>query len=87
MVAVATGPLLLQSIKIYSFSNIMLVIKVTAHLFISFQVSPALARALVPYPWKLTLNPLPDMSILGFSNSAANKDMISKIWTNGDTII
>ena len=33
------------------------------------------------------LNPLPDMPILGFSNSAANKDMMSKIWTNGDTII
>ena len=24
---------------------------------------------------------------MGSSNSAANKDMISKIWTNGDTII
>ena len=34
-----------------------------------------------------TLNPLPDMPILGFSNSAANKDMMSKIWTNGDTVI
>ena len=32
-------------------------------------------------------NPLPDMPILGSSNSAANKDMMSKIWTNGDTII
>ena len=31
-------------------------------------------------------NPLPDMPILGSSNSAANKDM-SKIRTNGDTII
>ena len=29
------------------------------------------------------VNPLPDMPILGFSNSAANKDMMSKIWTNG----
>ena len=35
----------------------------------------------------LTLNPLPDMQISGFSNSAANKDMMSKIWTNGDTIL
>ena len=26
---------------------------------------------------------LPDMPILGSSNSAANKDMMSKIWTNG----
>ena len=34
---------------------------------------------------KLTL--LPDMPILGSSNSAANTDMMSKIWTNGDTII
>ena len=32
-------------------------------------------------------NPLPDMPILGSSNLAANKDMMSKIWTNGDTII
>ena len=28
-------------------------------------------------------NPLPDMPILGSSNSAANKDMMSNIWTNG----
>ena len=35
----------------------------------------------------LFLNPLPDMPSLGFSNSAANKEMISKIWTNGDSII
>ena len=33
------------------------------------------------------LNLLPDMPILGSSNSAANKDMMSKIWTNGDTVI
>ena len=31
------------------------------------------------------LNPLPDPPILSSSDSAANKDMISKIWTNGDT--
>ena len=30
--------------------------------------------------------PLLDMPILGSSNSAANQDMMSKIWTNGDTI-
>ena len=30
------------------------------------------------------INPLPDMPILGSSNSAANKDMMSKIWTNRD---
>ena len=33
------------------------------------------------------LNPLPDMPILGCPNSAANKDIMSKIWTNGDTVI
>ena len=33
------------------------------------------------------LNPLPDMPILGPSCSAANKDTMSKNWTNGDTII
>ena len=32
-------------------------------------------------------NPLPDIPILGSSNSTSNKYMISKIWTNGDTII
>ena len=31
--------------------------------------------------------PLSDMQILGSSISAANKDMMSKTWTNGDTII
>ena len=33
------------------------------------------------------VNPLPDMSILVSSNSATNKDTMSKIWKNGDTII
>ena len=33
------------------------------------------------------LNPLPHMPIFGSSNSTANKDMISDIWTNRDTII
>ena len=32
-------------------------------------------------------NPLPDIPILGSSNSEANKDMMRKIWTNGDAII
>ena len=32
------------------------------------------------------INPLPHMPILGSSNSAANKDMMSKILSNGDTI-
>ena len=36
---------------------------------------------------QLVLNPLPDMPILGFYNSTANKDMMLKIWTNGHTVI
>ena len=32
-------------------------------------------------------NPLPDMPILGSSSSVANKDMMSKIWRNHDTVI
>ena len=32
-------------------------------------------------------NRLPHIAILGSSNAAANKDMMSKIWTNGDTVI
>ena len=35
----------------------------------------------------IAFNPLPDMPILGSSSSAANKDLMSKIWTNEDTII
>ena len=35
----------------------------------------------------VNINPLPHMPILGFSSSAANKEMMSKIWTNGDTVI
>ena len=31
--------------------------------------------------------PVPDIQSLGSLNSVANKDMISKIWTSGDTII
>ena len=34
-----------------------------------------------------TLSPLPSMPILDSSNSETNKDMMSKIWTNGDTVI
>ena len=35
----------------------------------------------------MCLNPLTDTPILGSTNSAANKDMMPKIWTNGDTVI
>ena len=45
-------------------------------------------------PWSLKLGivsyrvtPLPDMPTLDSSNSAANKDTMSEIWMNGDTII
>ena len=37
-------------------------------------------------PVHVCLNPLPHMPILGFSSSAAIKDMMSKIWTNEDTV-
>ena len=33
--------------------------------------------------WLPTLNPFNDMPILGSSDSAANKDMLSKIWKMG----
>ena len=33
----------------------------------------------------MIVNPLSHMPILSFSNSAADEDMMSKIWTNGDT--
>ena len=32
-------------------------------------------------------NLLPDMPIIGSSNSAANEDMMAKIWTKRDTYI
>ena len=39
------------------------------------------------YKARTRFNPSPDMPILGSSNSAANKDIMSKICTNGDAII
>ena len=35
----------------------------------------------------ISFYPLPDRPVLGSSNSTANKDMMSKIWTNGDRVI
>ena len=32
-------------------------------------------------------NPLPDMPILGSSSLGANREMMSKKWTNRDTVI
>ena len=37
--------------------------------------------------WRVQSNNNSDLPILGYSNSAANKDMMSKIWTNENTII
>ena len=34
----------------------------------------------------ILFNRLPHLPMLGSSNSAANKDMMSKILTNGDTV-
>ena len=43
----------------------------------------------ISYHSKVTanVNPLPHIPILGSLNSTANKDMMAKIWTQGDTII
>ena len=66
------------------------------HLFISFFVTDFVCKNIklilvqsieTVSRMLLVINPLPDMPILGFSNSVANKDMMSKIWTNGDTIL
>ena len=40
----------------------------------------------VYYRPQIAINLLPDMPVLDFSNSAANKDILLKILTNGDTI-
>ena len=39
------------------------------------------------FPQCFLFNPLPHIPILGLSNSAANKDRMSKIGTNGDTVM
>ena len=44
-------------------------------------------RAYIKARSLLGLNPLPDWPILGSSNSTSNKDMMSKIWINWDTVI
>ena len=38
-------------------------------------------------PLFIILNPLPHMPILGSSDSTANKNQMSKIWMNWDSII
>ena len=42
---------------------------------------------MIKYQQNGYVNPLPHMPILGSSNPAANKDMMSEIWTNWDTNI
>ena len=51
------------------------------------KITPSVWKSVCEYDVFTLFNPLPDMPILGSSNSAANKDMMSKIWTNRDTII
>ena len=34
-----------------------------------------------------SINPLPYMAMFGSTNSAANRDMMPKIWIDGETII
>ena len=41
---------------------------------------PGASKGVIVWEW---VKPSPDMSILGSSSSAGNKDMLSKIWTNG----
>ena len=41
---------------------------------------PGVSKGVVVWEW---IKPLPDMPILGSSNLVENKDMMSKIWTNG----
>ena len=62
---------LIQEICIYNFT----IIEFQVMIIISILQSPSL------------FNLLPDIPILGFSNSAASKDMKTEIWTNVDTII
>ena len=45
---------------------------------------PGASKGVIVWEW---VNSLPHMPILGSSNSAANENMMSLIWTNGDTII
>ena len=46
---------------------------------------PGASKGVIVWEWVKSY-PLPEMPVLGSSNSAANKDMISKMWTNGDTV-
>ena len=61
--------------------------------WINICIAASLVKCIVemhrtPFPSVLWhFNPLPNMPILCSSNSAANKDMMSNIWTNGDSII
>ena len=45
---------------------------------------PEVSKGVIVWEW---VNPLSHMPILGSSNLVANKDMMSRIWATGDTII
>ena len=58
--------------------------------FIKFQIATCKLfqfRSVKHLSFGKAVNPSPDLPNLSTSNSAANKHMMSKIWTNGDTII
>ena len=44
---------------------------------------PGASKGVIVWEW---VNPLPRMPILGSCNSTANKDVMSKMLTNGDTV-
>ena len=46
-----------------------------------------LGRQFQPFTTHFKCRPLSDMPISSSSNSTSNNDMMSKIWTNGDTVI
>ena len=56
-------------------------------LIATFQLSSAALMNLGQSQNSVLGNGLTDVPIWGSSNSAANKDMMSKIWPNWDTII
>ena len=44
---------------------------------------PGASKGVIVWEW---VNPLPYMPVLGSSNSAANENMMSKVWTNGEQL-
>ena len=60
--------------------------KATKLLFYPFPHNPTVMGKWAGHP-SMLLHPSPDMPILDSSSLTANKDMTSKMWTNGDTDI